>query len=137
MKTLVLDTSVAIAWYLPETFSAAARTWQERLLDSKVRLVVPSLHYWEFANVLRSYVRRRELDRSVAGEIYAVHLDAPLETTEPDRREVLETALEFDATVYDAVYIALSRRQRAPLLTAERKTTPWVLRLGRSVELLR
>lgn len=137
MKTLVLDTSVAVAWYLPEAFAASARTWQAGLLDAKVRLVVPSLHYWEFANVLRTYVRRKELTRSVAADIYGLHLDAPLEPAEPDRHEVLETALEFDATVYDAVYIALARRLRAPLLTAERKTTPWVVRLGRLVEPVR
>ena len=137
MKTLVLDTSVAVAWYLPEAFGAAARAWQARLLDAKVRLVVPSLHYWEFANVLRTYVRRGELDRSVAADIYAVHLDAPLEVAEPDRHAVLETALELDATVYDAVYIALARRLDALLLTAERKTTPWVVRLGRLIEPVR
>jgi predicted nucleic acid-binding protein len=50
---------------------------------------------------------------------------------------VFETALEFDATVYDAVYIAVARRLRAPLLTAERKTTPWLVRLGRLVEPVR
>jgi len=43
MKSLVLDTNVAVAWYLPEDFSAAARRWQSRLLDNEVRLVVPSL----------------------------------------------------------------------------------------------
>jgi predicted nucleic acid-binding protein len=137
VKTLVLDTSVAVAWYLPEPFGSAARSWQERLLDRKVRLVVPSLHYWEFANVLRTYVRRSELERQVASEIYGVHLEAPLEAAEPDRHEVLETALEYEATAYDAVYIALARRLRAPLLTAERKTTPWAVRLGRLIETVR
>jgi predicted nucleic acid-binding protein len=137
VKTLVLDTSVAVAWYLPETFADGARAWQDQLLAAKVRLLVPSLHYWEFANVLRTYVRRGELDRPVAAEIYGLHLDAPLETAEPDRREVFETALEFDATAFDAVYIALARRLRAPLLTAERKTTPWLVRLGRLVEPVR
>jgi hypothetical protein len=28
----VLDTSVAIGWYLPETFAPAARVWQQKLL---------------------------------------------------------------------------------------------------------
>jgi predicted nucleic acid-binding protein len=137
VKSLVLDTSVAVAWYLPETFGASARAWQQRLLDAKVRRVVPSLHYWGFANVLRTYVWRGELDRSVAAEVYALHLDAPLVNAEPDRHEVLETALEYYATVDDAVCIALSRRLSAPLLTAERKTTPWVVRLGRLVESVR
>ena len=134
MRSLVLDTSVAIAWYLPETFRAAARVWQSRLLDGRVRLVVPGLHYWEFGNVLRTYVMRSELEVDLAEQIWGLHLEAPLEVVEPERAEVLATALEYGATVYDAVYIALGRSLDLPLLTAERTTTPWVVKLGRRVE---
>ena len=134
MRALVLDTSVAIAWYLPETFRAAARVWQSRLLDGRVRLVVPSLHYWEFGNVLRTYAMRSELEVELAEQIWELHLEAPLEVAEPDRAEVLATALEYGATVYDAVYIALGRSLELPLLTAERTTTPWVVKLGRRIE---
>lgn len=137
MRSLVLDTSVAIAWYLPETFQAAARVWQSRLLDGRVRLVVPGLHYWEFGNVLRTYVMRTELGSDLAEQIWALHLEAPLEVAEPERADVLATALEYSATVYDAVYIALSRSLDLPLLTAERTTTPWVVKLGRRVESVR
>ena len=134
MRSLVLDTSVAIAWYLPEAFRAAARVWQSRLLDGRVRLVVPGLHYWEFGNVLRTYVMRSELEADLAEQIWALHLEAPLEVAEPERAEVLAMALEYGATVYDAVYIALGRSLDLPLLTAERTTTPWVVKLGRRVE---
>jgi predicted nucleic acid-binding protein len=137
MTTLVLDTSVALAWYLPESFAEIARTWQRKLLSESVRLVVPSLHYWEFANVLRTYVRRGEIESGVADETYALHLDAPLEIAEPDRRTVLEHALRYEATVYDAVYIALALDLEARLLTAERSTTPWVSKLGVRVEPVR
>jgi predicted nucleic acid-binding protein len=134
VRSLVLDTSVAIAWYLPETFRAAARVWQSRLLDGRVRLVVPGLHYWEFGNVLRTYVMRSELEVDLAQQIWGLHLEAPLEVVEPERAEVFATALEYGATVYDAVYIALGLSLDLTLLTAERTTTPWVVKLGRRVE---
>lgn len=137
MRSLVLDTSVAIAWYLPETFRSAARAWQSQLLDGRVRLVVPGLHYWEFGNVLRTYVMRSELEADLAKQIWALHLEAPLEVAEPERAEVLAIAIEYGATVYDAVYIALSRSLDLPLLTAERTTTPWVVKLGGRVESVR
>lgn len=105
-----------------------------RLLEGRIRLVVPSLHYWELANVLRTYVGRGELEADLASEIYALHLEAPLESDEPEKARVLETALEFEATAYDAVFIALARMLDVPLLTAERTTTPWVVRLGDQVE---
>jgi predicted nucleic acid-binding protein len=136
LSTFILDASVAVAWYLPETFSAAAREWQGRMLDGRDRLLVPRLHYWELANVLRTYVRRQELEPDLALEIYRLHLEAPLEVAEPDPAEVLEVALEFDATAYDAVYITLARSLEALLLTAERTTTPWVVRLGDRVEVV-
>lgn len=135
-RALVIDTSVTVAWYLPERFSSAARAWQQRLLDGEVRLVVPSLHYWELANVLRSYVRRGELRAELARDIFELHLEAPLEPAEPERATVLQTALDYDATVYDAAFIALSLALDLPLLTAERSTTPWVTRLGRRVHRL-
>jgi predicted nucleic acid-binding protein len=126
----ILDASTALAWYLPEAFQLAARRWQQEALAQRVRFAVPSLHYWEVGNVLRTYVRRREIDADVAHEIYDLHLQAPLEVAEPDRTVVLQPALDYEATVYDAVYIALSVALDAPLVTAERTTTPWVVKLG-------
>ena len=130
MTAHVLDTSVAVAWYLTESFSPAARQWQTRLLRGDVSLCVPSLHYWELGNVLRAYVRRRELEPDLAAEIYDLHLDAPLDVVDPDRKHTLARALEYDATVYDAVYIELCLSLEARLVTAEKTTTPWVKRLG-------
>lgn len=127
----VVDTSVAVAWYLPESFSAAARRWQRRMLDGSAELLIPSLHYWEFANVLRTRVRRGELDAGSAADVYALHLDAPIISVEPDRGSVLDLALKSEATAYDAVYLALCIANHIPFLTAERKTTPWIRKLGK------
>lgn len=137
MNTYVIDTSVAVAWYLDESFSAAAQAWQERLLAGRIRMLVPSLHYWEFANVLRTLVIRSSIDSRLATDILDLHLDAPLEVAEPDRRMVLQTTLEYGATTYDAVYIALALTHDARLITAERTTRGWVTKLGRLIEAVR
>ena len=134
MSRYVLDTSVAIAWYLPEAFAEAARVWQTRMIEERVDLVVPTLHYWEFANVLRTHVRGRTLDTRLAQDIWALHLDAPLELAEPPVEEVLTIALEAATTAYDAVYLALARQLDVPLLTAERPSTPWVKHFGKRVQ---
>ena len=133
----VLDTSVAIAWYLPESFAPAAKRWQRMLLDGKAELYVPSMQYWEFANVLRTYVRRRALDADTAREIYALHLEAPLIVAEPVRPSILDVALEYDTTAYDALYVALSLELQVPLLTAERPSCPWIKKLGQLADPLR
>mgnify|MGYP000969244746 CR=1 FL=1 len=137
MNTYVIDTSVTVAWYLAESFSAAAQSWQERLLAGKIRMLVPSLHYWEFANVLRTLVVRGAIDTRLATEILDLHLDAPLEVAEPDRRMVLQTALDYGTTAYDAAFIALTLAHDARLITAERTTRGWVTKLGRLIEAVR
>jgi predicted nucleic acid-binding protein len=137
VNTYVLDTSVAVAWYLEEVFSASARVWQERLLSGKVVLLVPSLHYWEFANVLRTLVHRRELPETLAREVYELHMDAPLERAEPEEKGVLDIALQYGATAYDAVYISLCLSKDIPLITAEKTTTTWVTKLRDRIESVR
>jgi predicted nucleic acid-binding protein len=137
MSTYVLDTSVTIAWYLEESFSASARMWQERMLSGKITLLVPILHYWEFANVLRTMVQRKEMSRSLALETYDLHLEAPLEIAEPDPRSVVEIALDYGATSYDAVYISLCLNREIPLITAEKTTTAWVTKLKNRIETVR
>ena len=137
MRALALDTSVAVAWYLPEAFAAAARLWQQLLLAGQVELVVPGLHYWEFANVLRTYVRRGELEEPLAHEVYGAHVEAPLTRAEPDHGGILACALEYEATAHDAAHIRLALDRDVPLLTAERTTTPWVGKLGDRVVAVR
>jgi predicted nucleic acid-binding protein len=96
MSVFVIDTSVALAWYLEEEFSSAARQRQDRLLSGAVRLPVPSLHYWEFANALRTLAARKAIEEGTAQEVLDLHLVAPLEVAEPDRREVFRLALAND-----------------------------------------
>ncbi|MFB3906484.1 MAG: type II toxin-antitoxin system VapC family toxin [Acidobacteriota bacterium] len=133
----ILDTSVAGAWYFTEETTAAARRWQHMMLDGKAELRVPSFHYWEFGNLLRTRVKRGEVEPGLAAEVYAVHLQAPLVVTDPDRGSVLDVALRYDATVYDAVYIALCLGFNVPLLTSERSTAAWVRKLGKLADCVR
>ena len=128
---IVLDTSVAVAWYLDEVGCEAARKWQAECLAGRMDVLVPSFHYLEFANVLRAYVCRHELTAKLADAICELHFDAPLSVVEPDFATLLRTALEYDATTYDAAYVQIARSHEAILVTAERITTPWVRKLGK------
>ncbi len=128
---VVVDTSVAVAWYVQEHFSSAAREWQDRILEGEVQAMVPHLHYLEFANVLRTYVRRKELTVQLARDLYALHLDAPLDVVEAPRAILFDIATQYDATAYDAAFIGLAVTYQCPIITAERTTTPWVVKLGK------
>ena len=106
-------------------------------MKGKIVLLIPSLHYWEFANLLRTLVLRREISEALAREICELHLGAPLERAEPDERQILDVAFEYGATAHDAVYIALSLSRGIQLITAERTTTPWAVKLGDQLEPVR
>ncbi len=129
MISMVLDTSVAVAWYLPEAFAVAARDWRRRMMAGEVEFLVPPLHYYEMGNVLRKYVVRRNFSKAMAREIFALHAETPLKLASPAIGSLLDTSFEYNATVYDAVYISLVLDRQIPLLTAERSTTPWVVKL--------
>lgn len=137
MSGFVLDTSVVIAWYLPETFATEARQWRARLLAGDDRFVVPRLHYWEMANVLRTSVLRGRVTAALARDIWALHLEAPLEIVEPPTGAVLTRALELMATAYDAVFVELALSLDMQLITAERGSRPWVAALGARAVVLR
>jgi predicted nucleic acid-binding protein len=128
MTNVVLDASVALAWYLPESLTVSARAWRSKLIGGTT--IVPRLHYWEFANALRTRIRRGLLDAGVANDVWSAHLDATFHVVDPKPRDVLAIALDYDATAYDAVYIALALEFDVPILTAERSTTAWVKKLG-------
>jgi predicted nucleic acid-binding protein len=130
MTRRILDTSVAVAWYLPEPWAAPAREWRRRLMQGELELLVPQLHWYEFGNVLRKYVVLRDLDPAAAEAVYALHLECPLRRLDPPPQALLRTALDYGATLYDAVYIALAVENQVRLLTAERATTAWVRKLG-------
>ena len=127
---VVLDTSAVVAWYVEQPTSAAARRWRDDARTGRVEVVEPALHFVEFANVLRTYVRRREIERRVAETIWEAHLDMPFVLHEPARESILTTALTYDSSVYDAIFIQTALECEALLVTAERRTTGWVTRLG-------
>ena len=89
------------------------------------------------ANALRTLAARKAIEEGTAQELLDLHLDAPLEVAEPDRREVFRIALEYGATAYDAVFICLALANDVHLVTAERSTTRWVRKLGDRVQQVR
>ncbi len=131
MKSFVLDTSVAVAWFLPEIFSSEAREWRSRMIKKDVEFFVPNLHFYEFGNVLRKYILFRDISEEIAREIFLLHLESPLKIITPDIPKLLEISLKYNSTIYDAVYISIALELQAPLLTAEKSTKEWIAKLGK------
>ena len=121
---LVVDASVGVKFLLEEEDSAAARVVFDLMVGEESRVLhVPDLFFAECANAMRKAVLRRGLDPEEAilevAALVGLGMDsAPIRHLAAD---ALGIATVSFASVYDAVYVALSDRTGAPLVTADRK----------------
>lgn len=130
---LVLDSSVALAWVLPDETSSRA----DRFLAKAPResaFWVPALWWYEVANALTVAQRRRRLteaDRIRAIELYAtlpVRTDAALDAHALWRYQAL--AEEHGLSAYDAAYLELAQRRDLQLATFDRRLAAAARRAG-------
>ena len=121
MSAFVLDCSVTMSW----CFEDEARPETDEILD---RLgidgaTVPSLWYWEVANVLNLGARRGRISSSdVAARLnFLGALPIAADTEGPTRawRETLLLAQTHKLTVYDAAYLELANRLGFDLATTD------------------
>lgn len=116
--SLVIDSSVAAKWYLPEPGSDRAAL----LLESGLRLVAPDLLIPEVGNVL--WKRRRDLPAADIEAIAAALTSAGPVTLYPSTvllEGALALALTYERSVYDALYLALALSRQCQLVTADER----------------
>jgi predicted nucleic acid-binding protein len=115
----VVDASVAAKWVVAEAGSDAAR----RVLEGPGPLIAPDLLVAEVGNVLWKKVSRRAITRRHAQEalIWLPELFDRLFDSAALAPRALEIAVEHGATVYDALYVALTEAagSDAVLVTAD------------------
>lgn len=140
MSRFVVDTSVAVKWFMSESYSDDAR----KLLDGDYELLVPDLIFPEFGNVLWKRVRAGEVTIDESNTVLSTLLKLPLRIFQSNDLVIpaLEIANRTQRTVYDAIYLALAMREKASLVTADSRflnalqTTPfaahivWVENIG-------
>jgi predicted nucleic acid-binding protein len=120
----VIDTSVAVKWYVPETCSAEAM----RYLDRRIDRHAPDYLLLEGASVVLKRSRRRpdDPDRSSVEQARVVNeslADTPIDyqpTGELIDR-AFELAHEIGTSFYDGLFLALTLKLGGRLVTADRK----------------
>ncbi|MCK6526320.1 type II toxin-antitoxin system VapC family toxin [Myxococcota bacterium] len=124
MRSVVIDSSALIRLYLPD---GPLPEGLEDVVDSASRgdalLLVPELALAEAAQVLRKKELAGLLSAPEADEVLEAILGLPLHVV--GHRELLLLALTLSrthrATVYDALFLALSVDRGAGLMTADQE----------------
>jgi predicted nucleic acid-binding protein len=133
--SFVIDSSIALAWLLPDEQSSAVDALADRL--TAARPVAPPIWLLEVGNALLTARRRdrltdRDVDRLL--EIVAalpVELDA--EPAGNSLAAVVSLAREHRLTTYDATYVELARRRRLPLATLDTRLAGACRKVGVAV----
>lgn len=120
---LVIDSSFALAWALPDESSTRADRFLGRLGEDDL-LWVPVLWWYEVANALLMAQRRRrisEADRLAMIQLYErlpIHADAHV--TVHTIRQIQSLALSHRLSAYDAAYLELAMRKNLALATMDK-----------------
>ena len=116
----LLDTSVAVKWFVTEEDSEKALDLQQAHLRDDLQLHAPDVLLMESANALR-YVALTEVRILQDLETFFT-LGIQIIPFNPD---VLDSAvslsIEHELAVYDAYFLALAQALEMPLITADRK----------------
>ena len=116
---LVLDCSVAVAWYL----EGEGTDFTDGLLHAipKLEIWVPALWNLEFCNALLAAERRRRISAferaQIVGQasLHSLNVDPHLMSL----RQADEISGQYNLTPYDAAYFELARRRKLPLATLD------------------
>jgi predicted nucleic acid-binding protein len=120
---LVMDASVLIKFYVPEILSDRAERLLAKVEKKDIDLLAPDLIYPEAGNILWKKQRLKELTRSEVEEITDAILSLPLEieALKSLLPLIVDIAIAYGITVYDASYLSLAKVYETTLITADRK----------------
>lgn len=117
----LLDTSVAVKWFVPEGDSEKALGLRRAQEARELQLYAPEVLLMELANALR-------YSSEFSAQEIVEALETPFELNillVPFSLDALNSAVtlsqESDLAVYDAYFLALAQAMEIPLITADRK----------------
>lgn len=116
----VVDASVIVKLFLHEEKSDEAIGLINKHVGKEVLIIAPELIFLEVLNALRFKEKNKEKLNSVNKALWGLQL-----LVEPLNQFILEKAisisLEYNLTIYDAIYAAIAQINGCPLITVDEK----------------
>lgn len=123
LRELVLDTSVAVKFQVPEEGYEKARQVQGALEDGSLSLLAPGTILPEIFNAFWQKYRRKELTHDEVRQGWELISELPLNFYAPEdlMPHAAEISLESGVIIYDALFLALAEDAETVMLTADDK----------------
>ena len=130
--SLVIDASLAVAWYFEDETTPATEAILDRV--SEAGATVPTLWRLEVANAFQSAIRRKRItapyrDQSLA-ELTQMPITIDADTNVYAWTTTLRLAERFALTIYDSAYLELAQRRSLPLATLDDDLRKTAKKLG-------
>jgi len=121
---LVVDSSVAVKWYVDEQHSTEARRILADYKAGSLILLAPDLIYAEFGNIMwkkRTFQGFNPNDAERIVKRFRAQSVFSLTSTADLVEDAYRLAVAHRRTVYDSLYLALSLRAGCQFVTADEK----------------
>ena len=132
MNSFVVDSSVALAWILPDEQDARADSLADALQGAPA--CAPALWWLEVGNALLTALRRKRLTDREAERLFKVLEALPIEfDSAPPAHvapDVFALAKKLGLTNYDAAYVELAKRRGLPLATLDAALAEGARKIG-------
>lgn len=122
MAAMVLDSSMTLAWFLPDEAATAPKELLDRVTDDGA--VVPSLWPVEVGNAFLVAQRARRVTAAARmkalQQLALLPIELDTETTARAWSNSFALGEHYGLTLYDAVYLELAIRRDLPLASFDR-----------------
>jgi predicted nucleic acid-binding protein len=123
MASLVIDSSVAVKWFVVEPYSTEARRILDAYQNSSLSFLAPDLINAEFGNIIWKKHLLQGLAASDAQDVLDKfrQLQFTFVPTATLLEDAYRIAVTHRRTVYDSLYLALGIREGCQVVTADEK----------------
>jgi predicted nucleic acid-binding protein len=122
LETIILDSSVVFKWYYFKNESSVetAMSLYEKALSRYFHVLAPELLLYEVINTFKS---RTEVDSILLEKILhkLFHTLIFIKLDSADYVNAYDISKKTNNSIYDSIYIAISKKYMAPFITADRK----------------
>ena len=122
MPIVILDSSVTIAWFMPDEYTAKSRAVLDEVIENGA--VVPIHWPIEVGNALLAATRGRRISpekrRDALAQLVKLQITTDRHTSDEAWGISLGLADKFRLTLYDACYLELAQRRDLPLATLDK-----------------